>query len=71
MSYDRGKKWAQLSKLERAYKKVQSVNEYMFKYTSKKDLTKRDARERNRYYQLLRRWAELKKESENASSLFD
>ncbi len=59
------KKWAQLSRLGRAYEKVKSCNEYLFRDVKIKDLTIRQARERNRYYQLLGHWYKLKKEIES------
>ena len=54
-------KWAQMSKVERAWLKLKAATGEWG--PSRKGLSKFEARERNRYYQLLEHWAKLKKES--------
>lgn len=59
-------KWAQLTKLERAYERVDRNNNYF--NTSRKGISKNEARKRNKYYQLLGHWCKLKKEADAQTS---
>jgi hypothetical protein len=61
-------KWAQMTKLERAYTKFKSCNDYSFRHSKLEDLSLYAARERNRYYQLLQHWCKLKKEAESTET---
>lgn len=64
-------KWAQLSPVDRAYEKLPS-DRGRFSCLIPRDRryeTKKDKRERNRYYQLLKHWCELKKKTETMNSL--
>ena len=53
-------KWAQMSKLERAWAKLETAKQWDIRGRA---LNKLEARERNRYYQLAGHWVKLKKES--------
>lgn len=65
-------KWAQLSRIERAYKKaIQADGGGAYSCLNPRDRkneTKREKRGRNRYYQLLRHWCELRRLSDAGSS---
>lgn len=62
-------KWAQLSPLERAYKKAKDADDRGYSCLRPHfDKSKEYQRGYNRYYQLLGHWCKLKKESENAKS---
>lgn len=57
-------KWAQLSELERAYKKVKAADKGYSALRFRHLESVKDKRDRNRYYQLLKHWCELKKKSD-------
>jgi len=59
-------KWAQLSKLERAYQKAKKYDRnFMFDEPLRSERSAQYKRDRNRYYQLLGHWCKLKKEQES------
>lgn len=65
------KKWAQLTKEERAYEKLKSVRDFSFLRETaemRKLYTTQDKRDRNRYYQLLGHWCALKKSNDAQTS---
>lgn len=61
-------KWAQKSPQERAWDKLHArdVEQWGMKYY-REILTMKDARSRNRYYQLLRHWIKVKEANEPKS----
>lgn len=62
-------KWAQLSKLERAYLKAKKYDRnFMFDATLRSERSTQYKRDRNRYYQLLGHWCKLKAELESKNA---
>lgn len=63
------KKWAQMTKLERAWEKLQACPKApSYLYRDRKAETIEEKRGHNRYYQLCKHWVKLKEANETGTS---